>query len=681
MKKLVSFLLFFISGVFLGQMYAFTDSEILVHDGVALYASDCGYTIDYTLGEYEIIDETIGATDGEYIFSSVAFANDFYDRMEEVGRPALPFFGLDLQIPMLHQGLSVSVVEMQTEEIELPYDFVPALLYAMNEDIQLAMDMPYYNEPNYTWGWEEYTWHTYFIPRHAGLNFVINPFHYEPLTRMLTVVTFARYQIDISGCDLWQEVDNRDAITISYFDNIHPDDKYDYALEPLVTDATYLILAADYFQRSSPRGYRSARDDSAPADDRSSQALRDFVEHKRNIGYNVEVEYFPSHSTSNTIRGFLEYYYSLHPELLYVLIVGTPDLMPFSSGMPEDSDNPPSDLDYVRIPPLNMDEYDFNIPYFLGRWPVQSEDEFRNIVDKTINNELNLGAASPSKVSVFSGSGKHDLAIYHDAEWIYDEVNSVSGLTATLWDGRSSAVTKSSMTGDLGGNSDLAPWMFVYTGHGNTGLIGSPYSWYYHQIDDAPNSQLDFQPFGFAFACLVGNVFSANNFTRNWLHSPNGGVTMFASTTTSYMSPDRYMSRNMFAQLEGKPNTPIGNFVYGGKKKFFDKCKTLPRKREIRKYNLYGDPSLYMLGVNWSTGTPYRAHRQAADTEVPALTQTDDAILITSEMQHVRVFNMQGVCVYESEEPYITTTSFLPGIYVVQVDNGTDIRTEKITIH
>lgn len=116
-------------------------------------------------------------------------------------------------------------------------------------------------------------------------------------------------------------------------------------------------------------------------------------------------------------------------------------------------------------------------------------------------------------------------------------------------------------------------------------------------------------------------------------------------------------------------------------KKFFDPCKTAPRKRTIHRYNLFGDPSLYILGVDWSTGTPYRIHRQTTDTEGAALTQTDDAILITSEMQHVRVFNMQGVCVYESEEPYITTTSFLPGIYVVQVDNGTDIRTEKITIH
>lgn len=93
------------------------DQKITLHRGVSLIQDDCGYTIKYRLGEYQITKDTVNAEDGDYIFSSIEFYDDYYDRLDEYGFPSLPFFGVNLRVPDPDVNVNVKITDIQTLEI------------------------------------------------------------------------------------------------------------------------------------------------------------------------------------------------------------------------------------------------------------------------------------------------------------------------------------------------------------------------------------------------------------------------------------------------------------------------------------------------------------------------------------------------------------------------------------
>lgn len=639
------------------------EQKITLHRGVSLIQDDCGYTIKYRLGEYQITKDTVNAEEGDYIFSSIEFYDDYYDRLDEYGFPSLPFFGVNLRVPDPDVNVNVKITDIQTFEIQLERDFIPAQMYGPTLS-HLDYDDAYYNHDNHTWYWNEYDWDLYVMPRNYGLNFTIYPFHYEPSTRTLTIVKSATYRIDIEGCGLEKLLDDDNVIGRTVFDNYIGsaiDLSTESAVKQLVDGAIYLIIANDKLK---------------------GEELDKFINHKLSKGYQVDVRYC-SNDTPADIIHFLEEYYKDKPDLLYVLLVGTPDLIPFSAGVKDDRTNPPTDLEYVLLPSLNKKLSKFNYAYFLGRWPVESTEELKNIVDKTIKNENALANFSPSRVSIFSGAGDHKNYTYNNAHYIANLVNGINGIYPYLYDGRK--VSKNDaykdMTCELSGQHDACPWIFTYFGHGGKQLIGEPYKFDYNGIANASNSSLDYQPFGFAFTCWLGNTYYCNNFTRHWIHNENGGVTMLSSTTISYDPPNRYFSRNTFSQLENKINRSIGLFVYGGMQKFYTKCKTEPRWRTVRRYNLYGDPSLYLWGINWATGRPKQvAKERNEDASEISVIKDDKVIYINQESCRVQLFTVNGICIFDECTNTIQTNNIASGLYIIKITTNGILHSDKIYI-
>lgn len=621
----------------------FPQDKLEIHKGVVLSYDDCGYTIKYDMGDFRIVDTMIIVNDKEMRFSSVEFLDDFYDRVEVDGRPAFPLCGLDLRISSLKNEISIVQYKIATKEIELQYDYIPTLANKVDGEIIGTIDEKYYSSEQPWKGMMHCEYNLYEMPRNVGMNVGFCPFHYDPCKRILTMVTSVVLRIEMHDCALKKTLSDLNLIALHHFDN-YIQFKPDLFL-PAANGERYLILASNEL---------------------AGESLHNFADYKKSIGYTVDIRLCPNDvkANANEIIAFLQEYYKEYPDLLYVLLVGTPNLIPFAS-----DEDILSDLKYVRWPSQNKWNQ-FNYHYYLGRWPVENEEELNNVVEKTIRNEKNLSVCPHYRMAAVSSLGRGQLAFYHDAKWMYSNFDTISDISVDLIDGRKASAD--CMFGKFNKDNDFPLWLFFYSGHGLVDRLGDPYYWKKEKsVKYFENADVVFQPFAFVFACDVGDVSYSDCFSRHWLVDRDGGVSILSSTMSTHIYPDRFFSRNLLSPLIDKKNLNLGELVYGGKERYYLKCKTEPRRRTINRYNLYGDPSLYLFGAEWHDGFAIlKKNRNIESVE---------AIDETNTLSQIAIFTMQGQCVYRGSDSNIAQLS--GGIYVVCRNLGSEEREfEKIIV-
>lgn len=365
----------------------------------------------------------------------------------------------------------------------------------------------------------------------------------------------------------------------------------------------------------------------------------------------------------------------------FVLLIGDVDEIPFYDGEEEDTTDPPSDIYYACLSKDNISEQylDFSPSVFLGRWPIQTSTQLRNVVDKTIASDLHLGESNAEHyaINIFSGTGGHQDYFFTDSKYLYDNVVQAYHYSGSLIDGRTFQNQSSayySMKTYLEGYINPT-WMFVYRGHGCNFAIGDPYDLYSYQVDYIQTNTLDFQSFGFGFSCLLGNIFSPTNFARKWITSEQGGVTFLGATTISFSSCNRYFSRKMFHQLEDKPNMTIGEFVGNAKAKYYNCDQVVWRRRQAKKYVLYGDPSLYLFGIDINYNLPFgvKPRPYHPDVEKKLIDGLEDA-------QSIQIYSVTGQLMRTSDNKELNIQDLPPGIYMVVTQADDKIVTKKIII-
>ena len=481
----------------------------------------------------------------------------------------------------------------------MPYPYTPS--QAENYTFEdFSFDASYYVSYNNTWYWDECAADTIWYRNSKGLTFSVFPCHYEPSEQLLIVVTEADYEIKYEGSYL----------TGSYLENLLRLERSFYFFYdnfvgftepyPLINKDEYLIITADAWN--------------------NTVALSDFIHHKESLGYNVTKT--PLHDigyTSEDIRKYIQHEYETNNTKFVLLVgnVGDADSLVFSDGVNGDHYDPPTDIYYSCLSKndVNNQWKDYSPTVFVGRWPIQNGTQLRNVVDKTIASELYLGTYNPNEINIFTGNGHHKNYTHRSFKYIYENVvQKYSYYDGCLIDGRTMTTTDAadSLRNHLEDDNDNPTWMFIYGGHGNYEGLGGPYYFWYSDINHIITSNLNFQPYGFGFTCSTGNIYNNNNFARAWLTSIEGGITYLSSTTISYATPDRYFSRKMFNQLKGQPNMTIGEFVGNAKAKYYNPDKVIWRRREAKKYVLYGDPSLYLFGLDIQYNQPYNIQYHAS---------------------------------------------------------------------
>lgn len=649
-------------------------TAVNIKPGLSYEQSNHKYTIEFNMPDYIIGTDTISVPDPnnpliemDVVFSRLIISgDDYFDYLSEDGRPELPFYSMFFLLPSNVSYFEVTDIQiLDSINIVLPYDYYPAQMRD-NFSEGYSFDDEYYNSFNNTWHWNYDTISAIKYRYINGFVYSIFPCHYEPYSHTLTVITKATYEITYDGTSLDSLLSNPnigDLSNYNFYDNFN-----EYPSIPPISGGKYLIISANEWAMD--------------------QALLDFQDHKESLGYDVTLTPLDEigDNTPTAIRTYIQTMYNDH-QADYVLLVGDVDLLPFSAGTEEDTTDPPTDVYYECLSrsTISDQKYDLSPSVFLGRWPVQTSLQLRNVVEKTINSDLHLGEDTPNEIALFSGSGKYKNYFYNDCKYIYDNiVQGSTDYTGDLIDGRNlqSPTAFAFMKNYLEDNNDNPTWMFIYDGHGSSENIGTPYnlsadelSTYY--IGNITTSTLGFQPFGFGFACKLGNIYASPNFARTWLTSTEGGVSFLGATTISYLSPDRYYSRKLFNQLKPKPIMTIGEFIGNARAKYYNPDQVEWRYREAKKYVLYGDPSLYLFGLDINNYIPLLVKERNRESEIKdGEIEINDNIVQVNGMQekisNIQIYSVSGILLRISYTNQLDLQGLPAGLYtaVIQTENN-----------
>lgn len=668
--------------IFILQIFAFFATIIFASPYTIKPGLQCDqyanhYTLTFNMPNFEVFRDTLSDIYGDYYFSYIQpLPTDEFDYLEEDGRPELPFYSIDLMLPINNTTFHVSnVTILDSVKIDLPYDYRPA---QQRDDLStgFSYDNSYYGSSDNTWYWQYYSIDESNYRFYKGLNFAIFPCKYNPLDRTLIVITSAKFDISFDGTNLLNyissDLDAHDRLAYNFFDNFI---EYPYSFIPPIDGEEYLIITADQWEDES--------------------ALSTFIEHKTSLGYNVTLtalHNIGNNPDSDDIRDYIKSLYD-KCQTMYVLLVGNvSDIsttnMPFYSGTQDYMLNPPSDLYYSCLSKNNVSNQwmDLNPSVFLGRWPVTSSAQLENIVKKTIKSDMCLGIYTPDKIALFSGDGNcwEGKQMYNDCKYIYNNLiqPASSSYSGDLIDGRDPLIPDAFtyMKNFLEDTSVHPTWLFVYDGHGSSSCISSPYHMCNIDIGSVTTSALDFQPFGFGFACRLGNIYENYNFARAWITDDDGGVSFLGATTKTTFASDKYFSRKLFIQMKNKPVMTIGEFIGNGKAKYYNPDKVVWRMNEAKKYVLYGDPSLFLSGLDFDYRTPLmvKKHTQHLESEdVNVIIENNILRIATDNVESVYIYSITGQLLLAQNANMINLQSLPAGMYSVVIDINHNHITKK----
>jgi hypothetical protein len=276
----------------------------------------------------------------------------------EKGAPALLKLSAAVIIPD-EAKMHVEVIDSDFSEIR-NIDIAPSkgnLLRTVDPETVPYEYGPEYQVDDFYPGTLVETGSPYIIRDFRGQAVIVNPFQYNPVTRVLRVYT--RMTVKISPTGEWGEniINRREAPrnVDSSFNNVYDRHFINYSREaytPLPDDmGNYLVIC-----------YGSFMDEMA-----------DFVSWKESIGYNVDLVNYSTIGSSSALKTYVANYYNSNG-LTFLLLVGDHAQVPTSSTSAGDSDN-----NYGYI--VGSDHY---LDIFVGRFSAETEAQVTTQVDRTI---------------------------------------------------------------------------------------------------------------------------------------------------------------------------------------------------------------------------------------------------------------------------------------------------------
>lgn len=684
----------------LAPIKGWCDITVTPSNGITITITDSSYVIDYVGMDYMEQLDTLYS--GE-VFSKIVFPTDYfglYHELDSIGRPILPFRPLELQLPSDAENVRVTCAVLDRSNdcqqgFHLTKPYFPYQDGFEGTRIVVQYDSAYYNTDGRGWydQWYDIS-ETYNIYGTTGIHFSIVPVQYIPRRRVINaffestirVASHIVYTIKFDGSSLLDMMQE-------YLHGSHSEDA-------LLFYDTYEGLGFE--QTAMYKGRYAILTGSEFVD-----ALQPFVDYKTHMGYDVEVyaDDYASLGASGT-RSFLKGLYDdQRTRPRFVLLVGNDTKIPMSAGVWQDSINPPTDIYYACLTHYDIEREDkFLTPsVHLGRWPAYLEQDVVNIINKTIITELGLGDESITNLSVnaFSGIGNIDTLtnipdpkegknFYESLLDIETQIFHQLPVAPSLINGRVMPNPTNVISQRLQANT----WMFIYRGHGWFTQLGQPYSFGNGQIMNLEQSEVSYFPFSFAFTCNTGgherNSSYYNSYSRFLLNkSFTGAVSHFGSSVVSFTKQNNKLAFSIFSQLLDQKNKTITSITIDGTSKYYLEHRfSKQRQIQAKKYIYFGDPSIYIYGLNRFTGNP-RNNAQIIETHekatiYPTVTSKNIQIISSKDLQVTSstIYNTSGVIVLESTTSEFVDISLLPnGIYfIVLKSKDNQFQVEKFIV-
>lgn len=642
-----------------------TPLSTVLHPEYTLSIDSNRYIIDFVMPDYKIMREYSLDSVEEAHFGpwremkeddncplfDVIDVNADCDYTDVTSYPELPFFSIDLLIPHATENIRVTFHPTQIAHEHFNHYVQPVIIG--NDSNKTCFNSQYYTcgyDDAYPNGFYRnfYTQSDIYTYEHRkGITLSIFPFSYYPHHNEAEVLKSGRFIIEFDRGDLITEItdilnsNNTSTISVQLLFNTFDDHYVDLTK---YQSPSYLIVAA--------------RTDMA-------SHLKPYVDYKKGQGYDTHIIYLEQYGKLSCNGMELTDFINANeictnPD--YVLLVGdTKDIPPFMGCI-------------IDTDPYTDDPYH---PH-LGRWIVKNKDwkypSLDTIVTKTLESEYNYTQFN-SYATLFSGvDDKKAISRRFFRIIKYLARNSFAKMSVpyTLYDGRSAAVNFNSMQSAL----QAHPRFFIYNGHGS-GYPSPRLSKPYYLMPTMYNSIYSISslhntvpfPMGFGFACSLNTYEVDDSFGANWVSEGCGGVSFYGSTTISYLFSNYCLSRRLFITLKQltirSANFPISLWIEVAETKYKNALNTNTRITQANRYNLIGDPTLYVYGCDYKG--------DIAPFHSPKKNFYKDNFNNEKEW-NMMIFDVMGRLFYQGKS---TTDIQLPsGLYIVQYTTEDSTRSE-----
>lgn len=679
----------------LAPIKGWCDITVQVGPDIEITISHNSYTVEFNSLDFMIVNDTLPM--GQ-MFSRMVYPGDhfgFYETVDSTGMPMLPLRSMELQLPEDATEVHVDMLDITSDDQfegfwpgELEHYYFPYQNHPLLYVQPFQFNTSYYQSNGTGWcrGWYDVS-EIYDIYGSKGFHFGIIPVMYMPsngqgqTANKLYAARHISYTITFDGSsllDLMTEhlIGTHTEDAVLYFDN---------------------YSGLGFEQASMPKGRYAIF-----TNPEFSDPIQSFIDYKTYLGYDVDLYTadFNALGASGTRSYIKSVYDNPQTKPRFVLLVGNDDLIPSSAGEIGDSLNPPTDIYYACLTYNNIQNEDKSLSpsVHLGRWPVENEEEIINITEKTIRTELNL-ADEPRYRYVFQGYAGIDNVDRGDGSFIDfikplrkldSKIFSHLSVQSLIYDGWQMRNDSNQI---ISNNLRNNTWMLLYNGHGWYDGFYSPYSFKQHDIQNLDQGNIDYFPFFFAAACRTGGHDAENtyNFVNHIIckYIDKGAVSHFGSSVTSYDWDDDHSFFRIFSELKDNKNKPITMLTNNGMTKYFHSWRTKDKRRQVKKYNFFGDPSIYIYGLNRITANPFSLSRRPNSTNnnlliTPSVTNEKVSLLTFGQgIESVVIYSAFGSQVYNGKESEIPVQDFADGVYfvIVRTVNGNLLNDRFIVKH
>ena len=529
----------------------------------------------YQAPSYQVKDTVLPLGYGvSQIFSFIEINDNTHDETDSIGFPSLPQFLLNLNVPKnaCNYVITLTARQMDTFYVSKPLLPVQDDMLENDTNATFRMNSSFYLSSDTFLNFNPVLLEEYITFGEKGILLSINPFRYVPSEGLVIVLTQTVIMVTYNLEEEENAFDQRVTIsTGSYFRQLFANYNMTRDYGDLDRE-NYLIITAPEFENT----------------------VSEFAQYKSNLGYNVTVVNTNITGTSSSsIKNYILNQYNntvTRPE--YVLLVGDVDKIPASAGVDGNQNNPITDLEYALL-----DGNDEKADVYLGRFSVQSSAQLVETIRKTMYMEQNIQSFSKTATLVsghsqkkFDGQRRFKKAL----ETIRPNLEN-AGFTCQKIYGQDGG-TKDNATDAL--NDDNL--YYIYRGHGvEAGLVICKAEYNNNcgpDCDDISSSSAHTYPIFLSVACRSGDYAWQDGccFGEHCLRDSHGASAFWGATIDTDRGKNNKMLVAVFSHFS--EDLTLSAWLQLGINDFY-KPKN-GRKKHIRAYNLLGDPSLKLGGMD-----------------------------------------------------------------------------------
>lgn len=505
MKRTILSLLLFCSLIYLwGDRVVISESHF--SDPLIKLNSASVDECEIELSLSEFYKETIKINNAD--FESIILPHE--GLLLEKGKPQLPQIGRSIIIPN-EARMEVSIIE--SEFTDYTMSIMPSkgsLFRDVNPD-----DIPFtfsevYHKDEFFPGKLATLGDPYILRDYRGISISLTPFQYNPVKKILRVYHKLKIKVTAQGIDYRNSLSTQRNTISSDFQEIYDHHflNFDHIFDrytPILEEGSILVITHPSF----------------------STAIQPYINWKRQKGIQTNLVTTTETGTTNTaIKTYIQNYFSAHPDLSFVQLVGdAAQIATLSYG------GGGSDPSYVML--SGNDNYP---DLLIGRFSAESVSDVETQVQRSIwyERDITISDATWLKkgtciASNEGGGGSGDLGesdIAHQNLIRTDLLN--YGYTSV-----DQAYAPSITATTLSNYFNEGRGIINYTGHGsNTTWVTSSFS--NTHVNALTN---DYKlPFIISVACVNGNFTGTTCFAEAWLRAKNPNTGAPTGAVATYMS-------------------------------------------------------------------------------------------------------------------------------------------------